>query len=830
MPTASAPAIVACFVAAVSGAHLVTDPVRVPLLVDVGLLGFSGDGAWQLEMDAAELFTLLKTLLPERRPACGPDGEPADVVYEFTYNVVQMRTGLPRLQEKIASALRPAAGGNGLRYEVAVDAVDDFFERTYEAFFTHQDQQDPMREEASPRAPAYTILVVNPNRADIAALLPPGSRPPEGFTYHYAMPGEATPTQMWLSKGRYLVLDLSAGPNPRGMAGATEGAVSAASVPHVHPALQGGAEAEERRAADPRRAAEFALEHTQLLSRLAALMLSAVTHILAPDLRSCSLPEGAAGKLVVPLVVLRNHRRFDPLRPGHAHSLDIGSLKAQLSRMLVPQQSVTLLPSTHDIHGHPQISVALTRATKSVTMHGQVDSYVDAAALEHELRHSVDWLAAGLMHRSEGAGEATADAAAAAADDDSHSGYHLHTGWASNATVGRRQASSGLDSPSTAGGKGAAPSRVLPVFVFSLLGMHPTLLLDRTSLVHASDHAVIVLQTNSTHLPVPFYADQHAAPLTISTLDPTPHALAGLAASIGAVLSPFESFNAHGAPALDFHWAIGQHPFGPFSATPSLPDIVIDVAQRHAVLSQLSAASDLLFDAVAAVEALAARYVHPSETDSPRHREDIEMQHAQSLKDGYEAALLHLAEESKGMRHSARDERRRHRQPLVDASAGGPRVGHLLRRLREGTLSLSSELASTKALHLHGMLQAYEPRLAEAGAALAAGNVEEAHDLAVALLEQAKSVVAHALDQVRGLEAALQCCHVRAARPRAFPVKSVVALILVGSAIWLGVLWLTAPGETRGKAVRIRPGALAMAAWTSALGGGRRWGRGAKEF
>ena len=110
------------------------------------------------------------------------------------------------------------------------------------------------------------------------------------------------------------------------------------------------------------------------------------------------------------------------------------------------------------------------------------------------------------------------------------------------------------------------------LFLFSLLQLHPALLLDHTSLVHASDHAVLVLQTNQTALPVPFYAGG-GAPLSVSTRAPTPHALAGLASALGSLLAPFESFrlaaadedDARGARrplARDFHWAVGRHPFG----------------------------------------------------------------------------------------------------------------------------------------------------------------------------------------------------------------------------------------------------------------------------
>ena len=67
----------------------------------------------------------------------------------------------------------------------------------------------------------------------------------------------------------------------------------------------------------------------------------------------------------MPLLVLRNHDQFDPLVPGHPFSLDTTRLAAQLRKLLLPAQRLTLLPSTHDMHAHPQLSVAVSRAMQA---------------------------------------------------------------------------------------------------------------------------------------------------------------------------------------------------------------------------------------------------------------------------------------------------------------------------------------------------------------------------------------------------------------------------------------------------------------------------------
>ena len=785
-----------------AAAATLTGPVAIPVTVNVGLLGFSGDGAWQLELDAAELYGLLHRLLPERRPSCGPDGRAADAVYKFTYNVVHMRTGLKALHKAlVGSILRHPPSTPTSRLEVHTADVADYFTRTYESYFAADPTAAPDAAGGTSTA-TFAILVINPNRADMASMLHEGGAPHGDLQYHYVVDGAGgVPTQMWVSSGRYLVLDLSAGPVARGMSETPEGAVSSGSVPEVGPSHRGGPQGAAERAADPTLAAAHADAHTHLLAELTSLLLSGISHVITPDVRSCALPESWS-KLVVPLVVLTNHRAFDPLEAGHAHSLDVAALETQIGRLLLPSQTLTLLPSTHHIHDHPQISIALTRAARADTQHAPsadgamvptAQPYLDSAGLVHALRHSVDWLAAGLMHRSE-----TPPAA-----------YHLHEAWSNTAgrsTGSKAGATKTAGRPSTMAEHTVDPgaTRVLPVFVFSLLGMHPSLLLDKSSLVHATDHAVVVLQTNSTALPVPFYADA-AAPLTISTAAPTPHALAGLASSLGAVLAPFESFGApDGRPTYDFHWAVGHHPFGPFASANVLPDVMVDAARRHALLSRLAAAADLLHDAVDALEALAARYVHPAEVDSPVHRQQVGQLHEDSYdrsgEGGYERAMRHLDEEARGVAHAPQEERR------YRAAQGAP-PGELLRRVRDGSLTLSSELATRETKRLHARLSSHLPELDRVGELIAAGELAMAHLRVALLLKSVGADAAATNDEVRGLAATLSCCTIHTRRPSTYRLLEIGGVLLLCGGIFGAVLWMSAPEDDgRGPRVRSRPG------------------------
>ena len=154
--------------------------------------------------------------------------------------------------------------------------------------------------------------------------------------------------------------------------------------------------------------------------------------------------------------------------------------------------------------------------------------------------------ASGLLERSEatvGGGAAGTNPAA-----------WLHEGWSNSSSKrgGKRSTQ-----PATVD-EDAGATRVLPVFVFSLLGLHPSLMLDAKSLVHASDHSVVVLQTNNSRMPIPFYADGDGT-LSISMTTPTPHVLAGLAMSLGALVAPFESFGRRDGGAVQRDWRETRH-------------------------------------------------------------------------------------------------------------------------------------------------------------------------------------------------------------------------------------------------------------------------------
>ena len=494
----------------------------------------------------------------------------------------------------------------------------------------------------------------------------------------------------------------------------------------------------------------------------------------------------------MPLLALRNHALFDPMKPGHAFSLDLPRLGVQLRKLLLPGQTLTLLPSTHELHSHPQLSVAVTRAMQADTVHAhrggrymaRARPYLDAQGLAHELRHAVDWLALPLL-----------DAAAASA-------------------LRRPSAPAGPDGSSSSDGSAAAANRtapggegrrrrVLPVYVFSLAGLHEELLMasepeaepDATSqrdggemqrdgissagrdlqLSHAAADLVIVLQTEQQSVATPHFDDGGA--VRISPRDPTRHVLAGLAAAVGAIARPYQVQLPGGGAVYDFAWSTGHHPFGPFANSSGLSATTVDAARRNALLSRLYQAHLTLRAAAAALEATAAPYVHATDADSPEHRQRLQR--------------LRAAAVGGGAAHAA---------AVVDAlgeEAGGELQRLLLLRLQRGALRLSSATAQREVLRHFAELCAFDAPLADAARQLQQQRWQAAHAATSVLLGRTSAFLAQLQTDLGRLQQELACCTTVHAAPPSYHLRSASLLALGAAMLYGATVWLASPSRKK---------------------------------
>lgn len=457
--------------------------VWLPISVHVALVGFDDD----LPINAGQLRRLLESALPLVQPTLVETGEAFEAQYVISYAVHHTDEAQRlALQDAVISAANAqpqafvATIRGAERSVVDVDAT-----RLEGAYAT-------LREEllaggggsgAAAEDDAYLVVV---QRLDTDAMSPrlPAAHSRENPTLHRYRYAGSTPTQAFIGAGRFLVVDLSSAPCSAGMLNADEGTVTADLLPFL-------ARPRPAASADERRVAAVAA-----LRAAAALVLHAVRFVLAPSVRFCAGAQ-SAGRVLVPIIALRNHEDFDPLAPlgsaagGSAASggdgsgggsgsgwadgsVDVAAVRAQAERWMLPGQHLELVTSTHPLHSHPSLAIALARSVRSATAHEIFGGrkfrpvarpFVDAAELLARLRDSADALGGDLLRAGEGGAEAAAAAAAtlvrAARGGSAGGGRDGATG---------DEAEDGVD--------GAADgSRLLPVYLLSLRGEDPRLAL-----------------------------------------------------------------------------------------------------------------------------------------------------------------------------------------------------------------------------------------------------------------------------------------------------------------------------------------------------------------
>ena len=690
-------------------------PLVLPLEVSVALIGLDGDGALNTKVDAASLQSLLTAVLPNHTPSALEAGRPMSVTYEIQYHVQHVPAALAPLEATLKVALVPAglepppsssrSGASSSAqlaraYEAPAEALEAVLEAAYETHFVQRTAR--VSGAVAAKHQPYVLFLLAPDKTRIDPS--PGSNatgrggddvlPSWGalgrsseaaraedaamvYRYRYAR-GERTAA--WLGRGRYAVIDLSAGPCAHGRLATRLGAASAsasASVSALGTSAVGDAaddmgdameEASAARlprlanlqapyldaaaplrdatrrgsTADPslaRAAAELTRRmegHTR--GEMTALVMSAVRHLFAPDLRTKAVD--VATRLLVPIVALTDTVDVQPF----AH-VNVSALRAFATTLLQPGQELLLVPTTHALHAHPRLALAVRRSMRSILTSCRPPAPIlNSSALLLELHATADLLATGLLtgaaedavieatfynkhlpdvttgvgagvkappgakkkgkggvdaHLAEDTPEAdysAAEAAAAAAED---------------AAISRRRRS------------GSHGTRVVPVYLFTLWDVPPALLLDGQALHAGRRDAAIVLHTQDAKAAAPFFSavppasvgEVSEARLVAASLAPAwPQraSVAALAVSLGGLAAPYERFCPRsGKRTEDWLWGMGAHPFGPFHATPGgggvlgplnassvAPDtgdvpfstLLVDMAHRNSILTRVEAA------------------------------------------------------------------------------------------------------------------------------------------------------------------------------------------------------------------------------------------------
>ncbi|MBA0629219.1 hypothetical protein Godav_023810 [Gossypium davidsonii] len=566
-------------------------PFQVPLEVNVVLIGLNGDGGYRYNAGQPEMIALEKALKGAMVPA--------------------------------GSAREPDFGREVPLFEVEATAVEPVFQKLYSYIFDVESGGYSAKEMDRPVPTAIFIVNFDKVRMDprnkevdldslmyskLTPLTNEEMKQQEGdYIYRYRYNGGGA-SQVWLSSGRFVVIDLSAGPCTYGKIETEEGSVSPRTLPRIRSILFPGGLASVSNHAT----------HDNFMGHLAALVATTVEHVIAPDVRFETVD--LTTRLLIPIIILQNHNRYNIMVKGHNYSIDIEAIEAEVKKLVHDDQEVVIIGGSHALHHHEKLAIAVSKAMRGHSLqetkrdgrfHVHTKTYLDGAILKEEMERSADVLAAGLLEMADPSlsnkfflrQQHWMDES----ENSTDSVLKHKPLWASyNSKVGKdkkkkKQKKKG-DLHPTYG------TRVIPVFVLSLADVDPQLMMEDESFVWTGNDVVIVLEHQSPNIPLSYVSEterRHAIPSQAQR-----HIVAGLASAVGGLSAPYEkASHVHERPVVNWLWAAGCHPFGPFSNTSRISQMLQDVALRNTIYARVDSALRTIRDTSEAVQSFAAEYL-----------------------------------------------------------------------------------------------------------------------------------------------------------------------------------------------------------------------------
>ncbi|OIW00150.1 hypothetical protein TanjilG_29140 [Lupinus angustifolius] len=608
-------------------------PFQVPLEVNVVLIGFNGDGGYRYSIDSHKLEQLLRISFPSHRPSCLETGDVLDIEHHLVYNA--FHAGQPELialEKTLKEAMLETVkrfiydfqtefGREVPLFEVEATTVEPLFQRLYSYIFDMDSVGSSVTGMDKPVPSAIFIVNFDKVRIDprnkeidlenlmygqIPVLTEDDMKRQEGdYIYRYRYDGGGA-SQVWLGSGRFVVIDLSAGPCTYGKIEAEEGSVSSRTLPRLRNVVH-------QSGSSP---GSYQSSNDIFLGQLASLVSTTVEHVIAPDVRFETVD--LTSRLLIPIIVLQNHNRYNIMDKGHNYSINVQEIEAEVKSMLHNGQEVVIIGGSHSLHRHEKLAIAVSKAMRGHSLqetkndgryHVHTKTYLDGALLKEEMKHSADVLASGLLEM---------------ADPSLSSKYFLRQNWMDEsegstdsilkhkplwASYGSNKGKKKRTKVTKQGDlQPTYGTRVIPVFVLSLADVDPNLMMEHESMVWTSNDVVIVLEHQNHNIPLSYVSEtqrRHAVPSQAQR-----HILAGLASVVGGLSAPYEkASHVHERPVVNWLWAAGCHPFGPFSNTSHVSQMLRDVALRNSIYARLDSVLRKIRQTSETVQAFAAEYL-----------------------------------------------------------------------------------------------------------------------------------------------------------------------------------------------------------------------------
>ncbi|WCJ23297.1 hypothetical protein M5689_005329 [Euphorbia peplus] len=607
-------------------------PFQVPLEVNVVLIGFSGDGGYRYSLDTHKLEEFLRTSFVSHRPSCQETGEPLDIEHHVVFNafpagqpeLIALEKSLKEAMVASGTARETDFGREVPLFEVEATVVEPVFKRLYSYIFDLETVGYNVKENDRPAPSAIFIVNFDKVRMDprnkeididslihgeIKKLTEEEMAKQEGdYIYRYRYNGGGA-SQVWLSSDRFVVIDLSAGPCTYGKIETEEGSVSSRTLPRIRNMLF------------PRGVGALS-DHASpdvFVGQVANLVATTVEHVIAPDVRFETVD--LATRLLIPIIVLQNHNRYNIMEKGHNYSINVEEIESEVKKIVHNGQDVVIVGGSHALHRHEKLAIAVSKAMRGHSLqetrkdgrfHVHTKTYLDGAILKEEMERSADVLAAGLVEMADPSLSSKYFLRQNWMDDDGESDSILKHKplWASyDSRHVKEKKPKKKEEPKKHGDLYRTyGTRVVPVFVLSLADVDPYLMMDDESFVWTSNDVVIVLEHQHEKIPLSYVSEterRHAFPSLAQR-----HILAGLVSTVGGLSAPYEkASHVHERPVVNWLWAAGCHPFGPFSNSSKVSKLLQDVALRNTIYARVDSALHRIRETSEAVQVFAAEYL-----------------------------------------------------------------------------------------------------------------------------------------------------------------------------------------------------------------------------
>ncbi|KAF2077814.1 hypothetical protein CYY_000859 [Polysphondylium violaceum] len=587
----------------VSGEQVVIEeePNGIKVKVQVFLLGFNGDGAFNYKLDGNELFNLLKDTYPLHRPhsveksnylkTFDPNNDSSNNNnnnnnnqqqdsnalmnhYDIKYFVKSLGSqSLESYEHLLRSNLERLPFNPDLEQEdetydnethlIAIEKLESFFE--YEIKMNTQES-----------GLVYTIFFVNPSK-DRVFQSEPQLKIKERVVpnkYHYSLNKQIC-GPAWIGSSRYLVVDLEAGPLKYGSTihkstdeRISEGSVDYDSLPRlVEYFLESGYQGTSLQGSSP----------IEIEAHMSNVVISAVRHVFFQDTQYDYIP--LFPKILIPILIFKDHT--DPVQAD----IELDIIRKEANRIF-PFSQVEIVIGEHALHEHKTISMALYKSIRSHstyelnpflnTFQPNTKTYVDSKELLLKLKNEDDILALGII------GDRVTQLPISLNQNNNHNHNNKK-----NTNLQK--------------------TKILPVYIFSLLTTPMNLLLDKYYLYSSNQDSIVILQTKFTFQGTFYQGNKLVSVNAMKTINR--QIVAGLANSQGIMGPTLRYSEPHQRLVNNYLWSYGQHPFGFFGNTSEISQIFIDSIIRNTIITSVQSSNQNLNLALQKITDFSTKYL-----------------------------------------------------------------------------------------------------------------------------------------------------------------------------------------------------------------------------